>query len=177
MVSRELETVIHTIYHDDPSRTEEPGAPRCHDAHRTGSEDNDGVTWLNAAHLGRLISRWHHVGEQHRVVRVHAVRNDRGTHIGIRDADILRLSSIVAARGMRIAENATYRGSLGIGLVAVTVQYLLAEHTRSAGDIERHQNVVADLQFLHLFAELLHHAGELVAKRHSNPGIRHGPVV
>ena len=78
---------------------------------------------------------------------------------------------------MRIAEDATYRGGLGIGFVAIPIQSLPAEDTRSAGDIERHQNVVADLQFLHRPAELLHHAGELMAKRHSNPGIRHGPIV
>ena len=135
------------------------------------------VSRLNTAHFGRLISCWHHVGEHHRVVQVHAFRNDRRTHISVRDADVFRLSAIVAARGMRIAEDATYRGSLGVGFMAIPIQSLLAEDTRSTGDIERHQNMVADLQFLYLLAELLDHAGELMAKRHSHPGIRHGAIV
>ncbi len=78
---------------------------------------------------------------------------------------------------MRIAEDATYRGGLGIGFMAIPIQSLLAEDTRSAGDIERHQNVVTDFEFLYLLAELLDNAGELVAKRHSHSGIRHGPIV
>src|SRR5215207_19042 len=61
--------------------------------------------------------------------------------------------------------------------MAIPIQSLLTEDARSAGYIERHQNVVADLQLLHLLAELLHHAGEFMAKGHSHPGIRHGPVV
>jgi hypothetical protein len=43
--------------------------------------------------------------------------------------------------------------------------------------VERHQNVVADLQLLHVLTELLHHAGELVAERHPHSGIRNGAVV
>ena len=39
--------------------------------------------------------------------------------------------------------------------MAIPIQALLAEDTSSAGNIERHQNVVADLQFLDLLAELL----------------------
>ena len=54
---------------------------------------------------------------------------------------------------------------------------LLAEDALAAGDVERHQDVVADLQLLHLRADLLHHAGELVAERHPRPGVRHGAVV
>src|ERR671910_2397574 len=177
ILSRELETVIHAIDHDDSSRPEEPGAPGRHDAYRAGSEDHDSVTGLDTAHLCRLIARWHHVGEHHRVVRVHAFRNDRGTYISIRDADVLRLSAIVAARGVRVAEDAAYRGGLGVGFVAIAVQSLLAKDARSAGDVERYQDVVADLQLLHVLTELLHHAGELVAERHPYSGIRNGAVV
>jgi hypothetical protein len=61
--------------------------------------------------------------------------------------------------------------------VAIPIQLLLAKDARPAGDIERHQNVVADLQLLHVLAELLHHAGELVAERHPHPGIRYRAVV
>jgi hypothetical protein len=78
---------------------------------------------------------------------------------------------------MRIAENAAHRGGLGIGFVAVAVQSLLAEDTLSAGYIERHQNVVADLQFLYVLTQLLHYAGELMAERHTHPGIRDGSIV
>jgi hypothetical protein len=46
---------------------------------------------------------------------------------------------------VRIAEDTTYRGGLGIGFMAVSIQSLLAENTPAAGDIERHQDVVADL--------------------------------
>jgi hypothetical protein len=78
---------------------------------------------------------------------------------------------------MRIAEDAAHRGSLGVGFVAVAVQPLLAEDARPAGYVEWHQDVVADFQLLHVLAELLHHAGELVAERHPHSGIRNGAVV
>jgi hypothetical protein len=65
----------------------------------------------------------------------------------------------------------------GIGLVAVAVQLLLAEDALPAGDVERHQDVVADFSFSHLRPDLFHDAGDLVAERHPHPGIRHGPVV
>src|SRR5918999_1456781 len=121
-----LETIIHAIDDDDPSRPEEPGASGRHDAYWTGPENHDGVPGLDAAHLGRLISRWHHVGEHHGVVRVHVSRDDRGAHIGIRDADVFRLSAVVAARCVRVAEDATNSGGLGVGLVAVPIQPLPA---------------------------------------------------
>jgi hypothetical protein len=44
------------------------------------------------------------------------------------------------------------RGGLGVGFVAIAVQYLLAEDALSAGDIERYQDVVADFQLLHVLA-------------------------
>ena len=47
----------------------------------------------------------------------------------------------------------------------------------AAGYIERHQDVVADFEIFHVFAELLHHAGEPVAERHPHSGIRDEPVV
>src|SRR5215208_7321129 len=128
-------------------------------------------------HLGCLKSCWHHVGEEYRVVRVHAFRNERGTHVGVRDADVLCLPTVVAACGVRIAEDATHRGGLGVGLVAIAVQTLPTEDARPAGDVERHQNVVAHLQLPYALPELLHHAGELVAERHPHPCIRDGSIV
>ena len=177
IVSHEVQAVIQLINHDDPPCPEEPGASGRHDAHRAGPEHHHRVAGLNAAHLGGLIAGRHDVGQHHRIVRVHAFRNDRRPDIGIGNADIFRLSSVVAARRMRIAENAADRRGLGVGFMAVPIQFLLAEDALAAGDIERHQDVIADLQFLHLRADLLHHAGDLVAERHPHPGIRHGPIV
>jgi hypothetical protein len=53
---------------------------------------------------------------------------------------------------MRIAEDAADGGGLGAGIVAITVQSLLTENALSAGDIERHQDVVAYLQLFHVLA-------------------------
>jgi hypothetical protein len=78
---------------------------------------------------------------------------------------------------MRISEDAAYRRGLRIGFMTIAIQSLLAKNTLSAGDIERHQNMVADFQFLDLLAELLYHAGELMAKRHSHPSVRDGSIV
>jgi hypothetical protein len=63
---------------------------------------------------------------------------------------------------VRIAEDAADRGGLGVGFVAIPIEFLLAEDALPAGDVERHQDMVADLEFLHVAADLLHHAGELV---------------
>src|SRR5919112_4597040 len=53
----------------------------------------------------------------------------------------------------------------------------LRRSASSAGDVERHTDVVAYLQLLHVLTELLHHAGKLVAERHPHSGIRNGAVV
>ena len=148
VVPGELEAVVDVVDDDDPPRAEEPGAPRRHDADRAGAEDHDGVAVLDAAHLGGLVAGRHHVGQQHRVVRVHPFGDDRRADVGVGDAHILRLPAVVAARGVRIAEDAADRGGLGIGFVAIAVQLLLAEDALAAGDVERHQDVVADLQLL-----------------------------
>ncbi len=150
VVPGELEAVVHLIDHDDPPRAEEPGAPGRHDAHRAGPEHHDRVAGLDAAHLGGLVPGRHHVGEHHGIVRVHPFRDDRRAHVGIGHAHVFRLPPVVAARGVRVAEDAADRRGLGIGLVAVAVKLLLAEDTLPAGDVEGHQDVVADLQLLHL---------------------------
>ena len=140
-------------------------------------ENDHRVPLLDASHLGGLVAGRHHVGEHHGVVRVHAFGDHRGTHIGVGHADVFRLSAVVAARRVRVAEDAADRRGLGVGLVAVAVHLLLAEDALAAGDVEGHQHVVAHLQLLHFLADLLHHAGELMAKRHARPGVRHGAVV
>src|SRR5690606_9430246 len=47
----------------------------------------------------------------------------------------------------------------------------------AAGDVERDQHAITDLQIGHLRADLLDHAGELVPEGHPYPGIRHHAVV
>jgi hypothetical protein len=61
--------------------------------------------------------------------------------------------------------------------MAIAIKLLLAEDTLAAGDIEGHEDVVADFQFFHLLSDLFHYACDLVTERHSDTSIWHGAVV
>src|SRR5690606_41069573 len=69
---------------------------------------------------------------------------------------VLGLAAVVTARGMRIAVEGAHRAGLGIGVVAVAVEFLLAEIAAAAEDVERHQHAVADLEVLHRRTDLLY---------------------
>jgi hypothetical protein len=117
------------------------------------------------------------VGQQHRVIQVHPLRDHRRAHVGVRHADVLRLPAVIAAGGVRVAEDAADGGRRRVGFVAVAEQPLLAEVALPAGDVERHQHLVADLEVVHLLADLLDHARELVPESHAHPRVGHQPVV
>lgn len=165
------------VNHDDAPRSEEPSASGRHNTDRAGSENYDCVAPLNAAHLCRLIAGRHYVREHHRIVQVHAFGDNRRADVRVRHADVLRLSAVVAARRVRIAEDAAHRRSFGIGFVAVAVKFLLAEGAFPTRDVERHEDLIADFEFLDLRAEFFDHAGNFMPKRHPDARVRHRPVV
>jgi hypothetical protein len=94
----------------------------------------------------------------------------------VRDADVFGLPAVVAARGVRVAEDAADGRSLRVRLVAVAVELVPAEDALAAGDVEGHEDVVADLQLLHGRASLLDDARDLVAEGHPRPRVGHRAV-
>src|SRR5688572_22792199 len=61
--------------------------------------------------------------------------------------------------------------------MAIAEHPLLAEMALAAGNVERDEDMVADLQVLHLRPDLLDDAGELVAERLPDPSVRYHAVV
>ena len=100
------------------------------------------------------------------------VRHLDRADIGIGHAQIFGLAAGIAAQQMRIAEQAggrmapQLRGLLviGVGALAAGEEAALAEEAFAAGDGERHDHAVADLQLLVLGADLDHLAHGLVAE-------------
>src|SRR5690606_39595081 len=113
----------------------------------------------------------------HRVLNVDVIGDHGRPDVGEGHAHVLGLAAVVTARGMRIAVEGAHRAGLGIGVVAVAVEFLLAEIAAAAEGVERHQHAVADLEVLHRRTDLLHHAGELVAHDLPDPRVRHQAVV
>ena len=97
--------------------------------------------------------------------------------IGVGHPHVFGLAAIVAAGGVRVAEDPAECGGLRVRLVAVPEQPLLAEMAAAAGDVERDQHVVADGEIGHAGADFLNNVGEFVAERQAHAGIRHHPVV
>jgi hypothetical protein len=61
--------------------------------------------------------------------------------------------------------------------VAITKKALLAKDAAPAGNVKRHQHVVAHFQLGHLRADFLYYAGEFVPEGHAHAGVGHVAVV
>ena len=108
---------------------------------------------------------------------VHPLGDLHRADVGIGHAHVLGLAAVVAAGGMGVAEDAADRGRLRVGLVAVAEQALLAEMALAAGDVERHEHLVADLEVLDGRSDLLDDAAELVAEGRADARVGHLAVV
>src|SRR3954454_20042913 len=64
------------------------------------------------------ISRREGVGEEHRVLVVHPFGNDRRPDVGKGHPDVFRLGPVIAAAGMGVPVDPSYRGCVGVDVVA-----------------------------------------------------------
>ena len=80
-----------------------------------------------------------------------------GPTVGVGHPHIFGLAAVVAAGGVRVAEDAAHGRGLGVGFVAVAEQALLAEQALAAGNVERHQHMVAHFKLGYLGADFLDH--------------------
>ena len=170
IVPHEFKTIIHLIDHDNPPGTEEPRTFGRHNAHRPRAKNHHGVARLDAAHFCRLIPRWKHVGQQNGIVRVHIGGDHRRAKIGVGHPPVFSLTTVEAARSMRITKNST-------GFVAVAIQALLAKNTLATGYIEGHQHLITRLYFVYCQTHLFDDTDKLMAECGAYAGVGYVAVV
>src|SRR5690606_22997587 len=85
--------------------------------------------------------------------------------------------AVVAARRMRIAEDAGRDLAVRVRILAEPEEVALAEVATPARDVERDDDPVAPLQVAHARTDLLDDAGELVAEGAPHAGVRDQPPV
>src|SRR3954464_6517399 len=61
--------------------------------------------------------------------------------------------------------------------MAVAIEFFLTEIAGSAENIERHQHMVAHFKILYGRTDFRNDAGELMAKRRTDPGVRHKAMI
>jgi hypothetical protein len=71
-----------------------------------------------------------------------------------------------------VAIDTSDRCGFRIGVMAVTVQFALAEETGAAKNVERDQDVISNLEILDRRADFFHNAGKLVSKGRADPRVR-----
>ena len=127
--------------------------------------------WMSHMLGGHVAGREDVRQEQHLLVR-QVVGDLERPDVGERHARVLRLAAGVAAQHVRVAEDAARRiapqllGHPGVRVrvLAERVQLALAAAAVAAGDRERHDDAVADLEVLDAAADLDDLAHELVAE-------------
>ena len=142
-------------------------AIRGHQSHRTGSVDGDAFSRLHARELGTVVASREDVGEE-RIVGLVLLsrREDQAVKVSEWDPEILGLSAGVRAhRNITVGPAGEPRvdGDTEAGESTETV---LAE---AAGDVEGHDDPVADLPVLYRRSDLLDDAHVLVAEH--DPGL------
>jgi len=103
---------------------------------------------------------------------VHVVGDLHRADVREGDANVLGLSTLVAAGRVRIAEHAARDVAVRVGVLAISRETALAVKAAAAGDVEGHDDAIALAQRGHAAAGLLHHAGEFVPERASDARIR-----
>jgi hypothetical protein len=92
----------------------------------------------------------------------HSLGNFSRPDVGVRHAQIFRLTAGIAAEQMRIAEQASrgmapkflYLGLVGVGPLAARVEAALAEKALAARDGERYDDAIASLESLDIRTDL-----------------------
>src|SRR5919199_2391743 len=171
-VERHLEPVVVLVDGDDALRAEHHGAGDGELPDRPGAEDGDHLPALDLAELGAHVARREDVREeQHLLVREVVLDLDRAD-VGERDARVLGLAAGVSAGQVRVAEDPGRpvaedllgHAPVGVAVLAGGVELVPARPAVAAGDRERHDDAVADLEVPHPTADLDDLAHELVAE-------------
>ena len=161
----------HAVDRDHLPGAEQDRAADAELADRSAAPDRDRVGRLDVALHGRLPAGREYVAEkQHLLVREPVLNLDRA-HVGIGHAHVLSLAAGIAAGQVRIAEQSRRRvtedlvASLLVAIRSLADREIPAPAlvAFAAGDRERHDDAVTDLELVVSWPDLDHFAHELVA--------------
>ena len=169
---RQREPFGEAIDRDDALGAEQVRALDRELTDRAAAPDGDRVARLDLAVVGRHVAGREDVREKEDLLVGQRVRHLQRPDVGKRHARVFRLAAGIAAVHVRVAEQ-TRRGiavqllghpGIRIRVVAQRPELLLAEVAAAAGDGERHDDAIADLEPRVVFADLDDFAHELVAE-------------
>ena len=172
MLARHPQPLGEAVDRDHPLGAHQPRALLRHQAHAAAAPDRDRVARLDVAEIGAHVAGRRRIREKQRRLVRHPVGNLEAVIVGKRHAHVLRVRARVAAEGVGVAVDAGRRVAaeqrrlqlgLGMRVVAQRVEVVLAVPALAADDERGNDDAVALLHALHLGADLLDHAHELVA--------------
>ena len=169
---REPQAFGEAVNRDDALGAQEEGALDGEQPDGAAAPDGDRVAGAYVAVLRGHVAGREDVGEEEHLLVLYLVGNLHRADVGHGHARVLGLAARVAAHHVRVAEQARARKAVDlllhpgvrVGVVARREQAAPAEEAVAAGDGERHDHAVADLQVRHRLADLDHLAHELVAE-------------
>src|SRR6202044_3626091 len=131
-------------------------------SYRTAPPHGDRFAALQIAKVGRHETGREDVGQKQDLFVAKALRHLNGSDVGVGYAEVLCLATGVASQHVRVAEQTCRRMSpqlLGhlvvwVRPLAARKEALLAEEAFAAGDRERHDYPVPDLELLVLLPDL-----------------------
>lgn len=154
-----------------------------HLADRSGTEDGHLIIGINSRILDGVVTRAQHIRQVQRLLIRNTIRDLQQVVIADGHADILGLATSKAAGEVRVAKDTGagtavhgLRGSVGVGLLALRRQLLLAEEAVSAADLEGGDIALALLDLLDAGTCLDGHTAELVAEDVALLHLNHGAV-
>ena len=170
LVERHLQAVVVVIDRDHPLRAEHDRAGDRELSHGAGAEHGDDLAALDVAEVGAHEAGREDVRQEQDLLVGQVVLDLERADIRERHARVLSLPPGVAAGEMRVAEDARGRvtehllrhARVRVGVLAQRVQLVLAVPAVAAGDRERHDDAIADLQVRDAAADLDDLAHELV---------------
>ena len=170
--ARERKALGHGIDGENASGAEQEGAADRELPDRAAAPDRDRLAAFQVAEIRRHVAGREDVGQEKDLLVAQAVGNLDRTDIGVGHPQIFGLAAGVAAEKMRVTEQAGGRIApelrgifmIGVGALAARIEAVAAEEALAAGDRERHDDAVADLQLLVLGPDLDHLAHGLMAE-------------
>ena len=152
---------------DDPVRVMQHGAQHGADAGGPGTEDKHGVALPDLGNPGCPVAGGEYIAGKQRLPVGNPVGNDSQTLIGIRHADVLRLTAVNPAAECPAA----------VGISAVVDKAVLTEKAVSAERLHVDGYTVAGLDGFDCRTDLLDYADHLMADRNTGDGTRHRAVL
>ena len=152
---------------DDPVWVMQHGAQHGADTGRPGTEDKHGVALPDLGNPGCPVAGGEYIAGKQRLPVGNAIGNDGQTLIGIRHADVLRLTTVNPA--------AECPAAVGIG--AVVDKAVLTEKAVSAERLHVDGYTVAGFDGFDCRTDLLDYADHLMADRNTGYGTRHRAVL